>query len=199
MLTRCPPAESLSNHSLMRLHHWLGDVRPVSAAAVQGGFSSLLTEPARLADTDDWLFPQIDLQVGDLIATRAAMQNALVHPNSMQCLVHMAYYLYSALSWIISVFICFTVCLPIMLCSTLVGGTMAGKVKWVTDIEKSVLINNFEKREWIQVAENEDWNFYWYIFASTFKSFLVLILWHYSTIFSASITQIGSVVVRSSA
>nr|XP_020455294.1 probable tubulin polyglutamylase TTLL1 isoform X2 [Monopterus albus] len=38
---------------------------------------------------------------------------------------------------------------------------MAGKVKWVTDIEKSVLINNFEKREWIQVTENEDWNFYW--------------------------------------
>ncbi|XP_076199873.1 polyglutamylase complex subunit TTLL1 isoform X1 [Aptenodytes patagonicus] len=38
---------------------------------------------------------------------------------------------------------------------------MAGKVKWVTDIEKSVLINNFEKRGWIQVAENEDWNFYW--------------------------------------
>uniref|UniRef100_A0A8D0BRC9 Polyglutamylase complex subunit TTLL1 n=1 Tax=Salvator merianae TaxID=96440 RepID=A0A8D0BRC9_SALMN len=38
---------------------------------------------------------------------------------------------------------------------------MAGKVKWVTDIEKSVLINNFEKRGWIQVSENEDWNFYW--------------------------------------
>ncbi|XP_059582612.1 polyglutamylase complex subunit TTLL1 isoform X2 [Alligator mississippiensis] len=38
---------------------------------------------------------------------------------------------------------------------------MAGKVKWVTDIEKSVLINNFEKRGWIQAAENEDWNFYW--------------------------------------
>ncbi|XP_061617643.1 probable tubulin polyglutamylase TTLL1 isoform X2 [Phyllopteryx taeniolatus] len=38
---------------------------------------------------------------------------------------------------------------------------MAGKVKWVTDIEKSVLINNFEKREWIQVTENDDWNFYW--------------------------------------
>lgn len=51
---------------------------------------------------------------------------------------------------------------------------MAGKVKWVTDIEKSVLINNFEKREWVQVTENEDWNFYWYIFASTLKSFLVL-------------------------
>uniref|UniRef100_A0A3Q3VMP7 Polyglutamylase complex subunit TTLL1 n=1 Tax=Mola mola TaxID=94237 RepID=A0A3Q3VMP7_MOLML len=38
---------------------------------------------------------------------------------------------------------------------------MAGKVKWVTDIEKSVLINNFEKREWVPVSENEDWNFYW--------------------------------------
>lgn len=40
---------------------------------------------------------------------------------------------------------------------------MAGKVKWVTDIEKSVLINNFEKREWVQVTENEDWNFYWWV------------------------------------
>uniref|UniRef100_A0A5G2QY59 TTL family tubulin polyglutamylase complex subunit L1 n=1 Tax=Sus scrofa TaxID=9823 RepID=A0A5G2QY59_PIG len=38
---------------------------------------------------------------------------------------------------------------------------MAGKVKWVTDIEKSVLINNFEKRGWVQVTESEDWNFYW--------------------------------------
>lgn len=41
---------------------------------------------------------------------------------------------------------------------------MAGKVKWVTDIEKSVLINNFEKREWIPVTENDDWNFYWCVF-----------------------------------
>lgn len=40
---------------------------------------------------------------------------------------------------------------------------MAGKVKWVTDIEKSVLINNFEKREWVQVADSEDWNFYWWV------------------------------------
>ncbi|KAK9977194.1 hypothetical protein ABG768_019015 [Culter alburnus] len=38
---------------------------------------------------------------------------------------------------------------------------MAGKVKWVTDIEKSVLINNFEKRGWIQVTDSDDWNFYW--------------------------------------
>ena len=35
------------------------------------------------------------------------------------------------------------------------------KVKWVTDIEKSVLINNFEKSGWVQVTENEDWNFCW--------------------------------------
>ncbi|XP_046728794.1 probable tubulin polyglutamylase TTLL1 isoform X1 [Silurus meridionalis] len=38
---------------------------------------------------------------------------------------------------------------------------MAGKVKWVTDIEKSVLVNNFEKRGWTQVTDTEDWNFYW--------------------------------------
>ena len=38
---------------------------------------------------------------------------------------------------------------------------MAGKVKWVTDIEKSGLINNFEKRGRVQGTENEDWNFYW--------------------------------------
>ncbi|KAB0341611.1 hypothetical protein FD754_018537 [Muntiacus muntjak] len=38
---------------------------------------------------------------------------------------------------------------------------MVGKVKWVTDIEKSVLITNFEKIGWVQVTENEDWNFYW--------------------------------------
>lgn len=58
-------------------------------------------------------------------------------------------------------FICFSIGLPVVLSCTLVGGAMAGKVKWVTDIEKSVLINNFEKREWIPVTENEDWNFYW--------------------------------------
>ncbi|XP_072419437.1 polyglutamylase complex subunit TTLL1-like isoform X3 [Chiloscyllium punctatum] len=38
---------------------------------------------------------------------------------------------------------------------------MAGKVKWVTDIEKSVLVNNFEKRGWSQTSTDEDWNFYW--------------------------------------
>ncbi|KAB0355969.1 hypothetical protein FD754_000125 [Muntiacus muntjak] len=38
---------------------------------------------------------------------------------------------------------------------------MAGKVKCVSDIEESVLVNNSEKRGCVQVTENEDWNFYW--------------------------------------
>ncbi|XP_019631189.1 PREDICTED: probable tubulin polyglutamylase TTLL1 [Branchiostoma belcheri] len=38
---------------------------------------------------------------------------------------------------------------------------MAGKVKYACDIEKSVLINNFEKRGWISASADEDWNFYW--------------------------------------
>lgn len=56
---------------------------------------------------------------------------------------------------------------------------MAGKVKWVTDIEKSVLINNFEKREWVQVTENEDWNFYWWVvllFPSTCQAVVLSII-----------------------
>ena len=36
------------------------------------------------------------------------------------------------------------------------------RVKFATDMEKSVLMNNFEKRGWVQTAaENNDWNFYW--------------------------------------
>nr|XP_039272522.1 probable tubulin polyglutamylase TTLL1 [Styela clava] len=38
---------------------------------------------------------------------------------------------------------------------------MSGKVKYATDMEKSVLVNNFEKRGWSQVSADEDWNFYW--------------------------------------
>ncbi|KAI8910327.1 putative tubulin polyglutamylase TTLL1 [Gorgonomyces haynaldii] len=33
-------------------------------------------------------------------------------------------------------------------------------VKWFTDIEKSCLLTNFEKRNW-QKGSEEDWNFYW--------------------------------------
>nr|CAB3267354.1 probable tubulin polyglutamylase TTLL1 [Phallusia mammillata] len=38
---------------------------------------------------------------------------------------------------------------------------MSAKLKYATDLEKSVLINNFEKRGWSQVSADEDWNFYW--------------------------------------
>ncbi|XP_061435000.1 polyglutamylase complex subunit TTLL1 [Lethenteron reissneri] len=44
---------------------------------------------------------------------------------------------------------------------------MAGRVKWATDVEKSVLVNNFEKRGWVQVAPDEAWNVYWASVQST--------------------------------
>lgn len=35
------------------------------------------------------------------------------------------------------------------------------KICFCTDLDKSVLINNFEKRGWLQVSADDDWNFYW--------------------------------------
>jgi tubulin polyglutamylase TTLL1 len=35
------------------------------------------------------------------------------------------------------------------------------RIYFCTDLDKSVLINNFEKRGWLQVSADEDWNFYW--------------------------------------
>jgi len=35
------------------------------------------------------------------------------------------------------------------------------RVKYACDLDKSVLINNFEKRGWVSVSPDEDWNFYW--------------------------------------
>ncbi|CAG5113488.1 Oidioi.mRNA.OKI2018_I69.chr2.g7592.t1.cds [Oikopleura dioica] len=36
------------------------------------------------------------------------------------------------------------------------------KCKYVVDLEKSCLLNNFEKRGWLPTSlENGDWNFYW--------------------------------------
>lgn len=48
------------------------------------------------------------------------------------------------------------------------------KIKWKTDLEKNVVINNFERRGWIRATSDEDdWNIYWasvstvkYIFSS---------------------------------
>ncbi|KAJ8024263.1 putative tubulin polyglutamylase TTLL1 [Holothuria leucospilota] len=33
--------------------------------------------------------------------------------------------------------------------------------KYACDMEKSVLVSNFDKRGWVQVGTDEDWNFYW--------------------------------------
>ncbi|XP_055537110.1 polyglutamylase complex subunit TTLL1-like isoform X2 [Wyeomyia smithii] len=35
------------------------------------------------------------------------------------------------------------------------------KICFCTDLDKSVLISNFEKRGWVQVSADDDWNFYW--------------------------------------
>lgn len=35
------------------------------------------------------------------------------------------------------------------------------KINYCTDVEKTVLIANFEKRGWTQVGPDDDWNFYW--------------------------------------
>ena len=39
---------------------------------------------------------------------------------------------------------------------------MAGKViKYASDTDRTVLVSNFEKRKWIHVGPEDDWNFYW--------------------------------------
>ncbi|KAK6622692.1 putative tubulin polyglutamylase ttll1 [Polyplax serrata] len=35
------------------------------------------------------------------------------------------------------------------------------KINYCTDVEKTVLLANFEKRGWVQVGPDDDWNFYW--------------------------------------
>ncbi|KPJ18501.1 putative tubulin polyglutamylase TTLL1 [Papilio machaon] len=38
---------------------------------------------------------------------------------------------------------------------------MEKRVTYCTDLEKSVIISNFERRGWIQVGPEDEWNFYW--------------------------------------
>ena len=38
---------------------------------------------------------------------------------------------------------------------------MSNRVKYTSDFDKSVLLNNFENRGWTEVNSNDDWNFYW--------------------------------------
>jgi len=35
------------------------------------------------------------------------------------------------------------------------------KVKYCIDIDRSVLLSNFEKRGWIHVGPEDEWHFYW--------------------------------------
>ena len=35
------------------------------------------------------------------------------------------------------------------------------RLKYATDFDKSVLLNNFDTRGWVQVSSDDDWNFYW--------------------------------------
>ena len=37
------------------------------------------------------------------------------------------------------------------------------KLKYACDQDKSVLLNNFDRRGWQAVAPDEDWNFYWLV------------------------------------
>ncbi|KPJ02829.1 PREDICTED: probable tubulin polyglutamylase TTLL1 [Papilio xuthus] len=38
---------------------------------------------------------------------------------------------------------------------------MDKRVTYCTDLEKSVIMSNFERRGWIQVGPEDEWNFYW--------------------------------------
>ena len=54
------------------------------------------------------------------------------------------------------------------------------RVKYACDLDKSVLVNNFEKRGWVSVLPDEEWNFYWceirYRTGATFSKLLRKIL-----------------------
>ncbi len=39
--------------------------------------------------------------------------------------------------------------------------TMCARVAYCVDIDKSVIIGNFEKRGWVSVGPDDDWHFYW--------------------------------------
>ena len=35
------------------------------------------------------------------------------------------------------------------------------RLKYCCDLDKDVLSSNFEKRGWMSVSQDEEWNFYW--------------------------------------
>ncbi|XP_034937092.1 probable tubulin polyglutamylase TTLL1 isoform X5 [Chelonus insularis] len=52
-------------------------------------------------------------------------------------------------------------------------GTDKMKVTFCTDMDKSVIVYNFEKRGWTQVGPEDDWNFYWAVTQSCRNIFSV--------------------------
>ena len=38
-----------------------------------------------------------------------------------------------------------------------------GPVRCCTDLDKTVLTQNFDKRGWTTVSPDDDWNFYWFV------------------------------------
>ncbi|XP_030845156.1 probable tubulin polyglutamylase TTLL1 [Strongylocentrotus purpuratus] len=50
---------------------------------------------------------------------------------------------------------------------------MAAKIRYATDLDKTVLVGNFDKRGWIQVGGDDDWNFYWSTVGTTRNIFNV--------------------------
>ena len=41
------------------------------------------------------------------------------------------------------------------------GSSSGSTIKYCSDQDKACLTNNFERKGWIHVAPDDDWNFYW--------------------------------------
>ena len=57
--------------------------------------------------------------------------------------------------------LCVSMALTSLFCVNLCRLRKMSRLKYACDLDKSVLVNNFEKRGWIPVSADEDWNFYW--------------------------------------
>ncbi|XP_066593904.1 polyglutamylase complex subunit TTLL1 isoform X2 [Prorops nasuta] len=53
------------------------------------------------------------------------------------------------------------------------SGNDKNRITFCTDMEKSVIVHNFEKRGWLQVGPDDDWNFYWAVTQSCRNIFSV--------------------------
>ncbi|XP_070172776.1 polyglutamylase complex subunit TTLL1 isoform X3 [Polyergus mexicanus] len=52
-------------------------------------------------------------------------------------------------------------------------GMDRARITFCTDVDKSVIVHNFEKRGWTQVGPEDDWNFYWAVTQSCRNIFSV--------------------------